>query len=56
MQPSARDKPMQPSHLHRPRENAPTVQQTIRQAQANSSNYRKKPVTMPKPLVLKREK
>lgn len=50
------DRPMPPTHLHRPRMNEVTIQQTIRMAQTKSCNARKKPVTLPKPLNLKREK
>jgi hypothetical protein len=50
------DRPMPPVHLHRPRRTEATIQQTLRQAQTQSCNARKKTITMPKPLVLKREK
>lgn len=43
------DRPMVPTHLHRPKKHEPTIQQKIRQAQTASTKSRNKTVTL-KPL------
>lgn len=41
------DRPMVPTHLHRPKKHEPTIRQKIRQAQTLSTKSRNKPVTLP---------